>query len=130
MLDSYSYKYDANSKRTSIVTNNGTISYQYDALNQLTQETLIDGKIIAYTYDKVGNRTSKSQFHKVVQAYRTRESTLVTASTTSDCHKEFFDKDPRFSLQYRVLASSFSGNLILKIGSACSSSSRLTSCLS
>ena len=71
-----------------------------------------------------------SQFHKVVQAYRTRESTLVTASTTSDCHKEFFDKDPRFSLQYRVLASSFSGNLILRIGSACSSSSRLTSCLS
>ncbi|MBB5324544.1 RHS repeat-associated protein [Anoxybacillus tepidamans] len=40
-------------------TNNGTITYQYDALNQLTKETLADGTTITYEYDAVGNRTKK-----------------------------------------------------------------------
>jgi RHS repeat-associated protein len=60
LLDSYSYTYDANGNRTSVVTSSGTISYQYDALNQLTQETLLDGTTIAYEYDAVGNRTKKT----------------------------------------------------------------------
>ena len=36
------------------------ISYQYDVLNQLTQETLLDGTTIAYEYDAAGNRTKKT----------------------------------------------------------------------
>jgi RHS repeat-associated protein len=60
LLDTYEYSYDANNNITSIVTNAGTISYQYDVLNQLTQETLTDGMIIAYKYDAVGNRTEKT----------------------------------------------------------------------
>lgn len=60
VLDSYAYTYDANSNRTSVVTGSGTISYQYDALNQLTQETLLDGTTITYEYDAAGNRTKKT----------------------------------------------------------------------
>ncbi len=60
VLDSYAYTYDANSNRTSVVTGSGTISYQYDALNQLTQETLLDGTTISYEYDASGNRTKKT----------------------------------------------------------------------
>lgn len=60
LIDSYTYNYDANSNKTSVQTPNGTIFYQYDVLNQLTQETLLDGTIIDYQYDVVGNRTQKS----------------------------------------------------------------------
>ncbi len=60
ILDSYAYSYDANGNITSVATNAGTISYQYDELNQLTQETLLDGTTISYEYDAVGNRTKKT----------------------------------------------------------------------
>jgi RHS repeat-associated protein len=60
LLDSYKYSYDGNGNQTSVVTSSGTINYQYDALNQLTQETLLDGSTILYTYDAVGNRLSKT----------------------------------------------------------------------
>ncbi|MFZ3587831.1 RHS repeat domain-containing protein [Bacillus sp. DJP31] len=60
LLDSYKYSYDANGNQTSIVTSDGTVSYEYDALNQLTKETLTDGTIINYEYDMVGNRTKKT----------------------------------------------------------------------
>ncbi len=32
-------------------------TYEYDAVNQLTKETLPDGTVKAYTYDGFGNRT-------------------------------------------------------------------------
>lgn len=60
LLESYTYNYDANGNRTSVTTSSGTISYQYDALNQLTQETLADGTTVSYEYDAVGNRTKKT----------------------------------------------------------------------
>lgn len=40
VLDQYKYSYDPNGNWTSIVTNSGTVSYEYDSLNQLTKETL------------------------------------------------------------------------------------------
>ncbi|HBB29414.1 MAG TPA: hypothetical protein DC000_09245, partial [Clostridiales bacterium] len=60
VLNSYSYTYDANGNRTSVITSNGTINYKYDELNRLTQETLLDGTIISYEYDAAGNRTKKT----------------------------------------------------------------------
>ncbi|WP_240620220.1 DNRLRE domain-containing protein [Peribacillus acanthi] len=59
LLYTYTYSYDANNNQTSVITSAGTASYQYDALNQLTQETLVDGSTISYEYDAVGNRTKK-----------------------------------------------------------------------
>jgi RHS repeat-associated protein len=58
-LNSYTYHYDRNNNIENIVTNHGTISYQYDELNQLVRETLLDGTVINYEYDSVGNRTKK-----------------------------------------------------------------------
>ncbi|WP_240468625.1 RHS repeat-associated core domain-containing protein [Gracilibacillus sp. YIM 98692] len=60
VLNSFVYSYDANKNITSVETQDGTITYQYDALNQLTQETLTDGTTISYEYDSVGNRTTKT----------------------------------------------------------------------
>ncbi|MGJ3195876.1 DNRLRE domain-containing protein [Peribacillus frigoritolerans] len=59
-LDSFKYSYDPNNNQISIVTDKGTISYEYDNLNQLTKETLTDGTVIVYVYDTVGNRTKKT----------------------------------------------------------------------
>ncbi|SMB93723.1 YD repeat-containing protein [Desulfonispora thiosulfatigenes DSM 11270] len=55
----WDFGYDANGNRTSVVTKNGTVNYQYDELNQLTQEILLDGTTISYEYDAVGNRKKK-----------------------------------------------------------------------
>jgi len=60
VLDSYFYTYDNHGNITSVTTTEGTISYQYDALNQLTRETFLDGTTIDYQYDAAGNRTTKT----------------------------------------------------------------------
>lgn len=59
LLDSYTYTYDVNGNRTAVTTAAGTLSYEYDALHQLTKETLLDGTVYEYQYDAVGNRTKK-----------------------------------------------------------------------
>ncbi|EUJ48005.1 wall-associated protein [Listeria rocourtiae FSL F6-920] len=42
----------------------GKTSYEYDAINQLTKETLPDGTVKAYTYDGFGNRTKVTDSSK------------------------------------------------------------------
>ena len=79
VLDSYKYSYDPNGNQTRIVTNNGTISYEYDSLNQLTKETLADGTTIAYEYDAVGNRTKKTE---------TKGTTVATTNFTYNVGNE------------------------------------------
>ncbi|WLR51865.1 DNRLRE domain-containing protein [Bacillus tianshenii] len=59
VLNYFIYSYDANANITSVDTQDGTVAYQYDSLNQLTEETLTDGTTISYEYDAVGNRTKK-----------------------------------------------------------------------
>jgi YD repeat-containing protein len=61
VLDSYKYTYNPNGNQTSILTKNGTVSYEYDSLNQLMKETLTDGTTIDYVYDAAGNRTKKTK---------------------------------------------------------------------
>ncbi|HHW36719.1 MAG TPA: hypothetical protein GXX18_05670 [Bacillales bacterium] len=56
----FTNSYDKNGNIVSIQTTKGTINYQYDPLNKLTQETLQDGTRISYEYDSVGNRTKKT----------------------------------------------------------------------
>jgi YD repeat-containing protein len=60
LMDRFKYTYSTNGNIISIQTTNGTINYQYDQLNQLTQESLLDGSTISYEYDSVGNRTKKT----------------------------------------------------------------------
>jgi RHS repeat-associated protein len=79
VLDSYKYSFDPNGNHISIVTDKGTVSYEYDALNQLTKETLIDGTMITYEYDAVGNRTKKTE---------TKGSTVTTTNYTYNAGNE------------------------------------------
>ncbi|QUI24512.1 DNRLRE domain-containing protein [Vallitalea pronyensis] len=96
ILNSYSYSYDANGNRTSVITNSGIISYQYDELNQLTQETLLDGTIIAYEYDAVGNRTKK----------------IVTNGTSTTTNYTYNDGNELISVDGQVYTYDQNGNLI------------------
>jgi RHS repeat-associated protein len=59
LLHNYTYLYDNNGFPKSIETKNGTLSYEYDSLNQLTKEILEDGTSLQYEYDSIGNRTKK-----------------------------------------------------------------------
>ncbi|MEK5149155.1 DNRLRE domain-containing protein [Psychrobacillus sp. FSL K6-4615] len=58
--DTHTYDYDANNQIKEVITNAGTVTYAYDAVNQLEQEQYSNGLTIAYTYDDVSNRKSKS----------------------------------------------------------------------
>ena len=53
----FDYTYDESGHRTSETTLDGTTSYQYDAIGQLTDVTLSGGRHIAYHYDAAGNRS-------------------------------------------------------------------------
>ncbi|WP_447403059.1 DNRLRE domain-containing protein (plasmid) [Lysinibacillus sp. fkY74-1] len=55
-----SYEYDKNQQITKVTNNDGTVTYMYDPLNQLIKEQYSNGLSISYTYDSVGNRTSKT----------------------------------------------------------------------
>lgn len=56
-LASYSYAYDPSGNLTNMVTLEGTNAYVYDAHNWLTEAAYPDGKVEAFAYDQVGNRT-------------------------------------------------------------------------
>ena len=57
VLSKYDYTYDASSRRTSMTTLDGTYSYGYDLLGELTSVTYPDSHVVSYHYDAVGNRT-------------------------------------------------------------------------
>ncbi|MEK6537280.1 MAG: hypothetical protein AABZ63_07325, partial [Actinomycetota bacterium] len=60
-LQSFTQAYDANSNITLLTEAAGATSYSYDSLNRLTNENLAAHGNIAYTYDKTGNRTTKTE---------------------------------------------------------------------
>jgi YD repeat-containing protein len=65
LLASYAYTLDLTGNRTKVMENTGrTVNYIYDALYRLTQEEIRDLDLtlttIGYSYDRVGNRLSKT----------------------------------------------------------------------
>ena len=54
------YEYNKNQQITKVTNDGGTVTYMYDSLNQLIKEQYSNGLSISYTYDSVGNRTSKA----------------------------------------------------------------------
>ena len=75
---SYSYTYDNAGNITEIVAGNQTITYAYDACNQLIRENnQMLGKTILYTYDLGGNLTSRTE-----HAYTTGTPGAVTKTDT------------------------------------------------
>ncbi|MBR1813780.1 MAG: hypothetical protein IJ773_08155 [Lachnospiraceae bacterium] len=75
---SYSYTYDNAGNITKIVAGNQTITYAYDACNQLIRENnQVLGKTILYTYDLGGNMTSRTE-----HAYTTGTPGAATKTDT------------------------------------------------
>ncbi|MBR4209778.1 MAG: RICIN domain-containing protein [Lachnospiraceae bacterium] len=75
---SYSYTYDNAGNITKIVAGNQTISYAYDACNQLVRENnQVLGKTILYSYDLGGNMTSRTE-----HAYTTGTPGAATKTDT------------------------------------------------
>lgn len=54
-----SFKYDENGNINTVTSSSGNRAYTYDELNQLKSQTLADGTIESYEYDRVGNRLEK-----------------------------------------------------------------------
>ena len=68
----------------------GTVKYEYDALNRLTQVTYSNGVTVTYTYDNLGNRLSK----KVVGGVKiVEEISISNAQQVAYCS----DKDLDFT---------------------------------
>ena len=66
LMESYAYTLDAKGRRTAVTESSGrTVAYGYDVLSRLTSETIVDAaagnKSLAYTYDAVGNRLTKTE---------------------------------------------------------------------
>ena len=60
VISRFDNTYDLNGNPISITTLEGTHTYQYDALGQLTKVTYPDSSYTNYTYDAVGNRITVS----------------------------------------------------------------------
>ena len=56
ILSRFDYTYDASGRRTSMTTLDGTHTYGYDPLGQLTSVAYPDGRLVNYVYDAAGNR--------------------------------------------------------------------------
>ncbi|MBM7616427.1 RHS repeat domain-containing protein [Alkaliphilus hydrothermalis] len=95
----YTYNYDQNGNPSSVVTDKGTISYQYDDINQLISETQIDGTVISYEYDAVGNRTKK---------------TTILGGTSSILDYTYNDGNELISVGGQAYNYDANGNLISK----------------
>ncbi len=77
------YEYDKNKQITKVTNNAGTVTYTYDALNQLIKEQYSNGLAISYTYDEVGNRTSKTTVRNgipVIINYKYNDANQMTAA--------------------------------------------------
>ncbi|MCC7362114.1 MAG: hypothetical protein IT317_21700 [Anaerolineales bacterium] len=57
LLREFVYTYDALGRRITQTTTEGTTSFGYDAVGQLTSASLPGGPTLTYTYDAAGNRT-------------------------------------------------------------------------
>ncbi len=87
---SFNYTYFANDLINAIASTEGTTTYEYDGQNRLSKITDPTGKITAYTYDTVGNRTSMAAVVNGVTSTTTytcdsltNELTLVTRPDSS-----------------------------------------------
>ncbi|MGE7924499.1 hypothetical protein ACQKND_15045 [Viridibacillus arvi] len=54
------YEYTRNGNISKDTANGQVSSFEYDANDQLTKETLPDGTVNSYAYDAVGNRTKSN----------------------------------------------------------------------
>ena len=76
------YTYDKNGQIIGVANQSGTTNYEYDSINQITKETLVDGSSISYEYDSVGNRTKKTAASEISYTYnKANQLTEVDSQT-------------------------------------------------
>ncbi|RAL21478.1 RHS repeat domain-containing protein [Thermoflavimicrobium daqui] len=104
--DSFVYHYDNKGNITSVKSDKGTITYQYDELDQLVKESYSDGTVYEYTYDAVGNCLSKKvtkngQANTTTYTYNdANELTAVNGTTYEHDPNGNLVKDDRFIYVY------------------------------
>jgi RHS repeat-associated protein len=85
-IASYTYTLGPTGQRLQIAEENGrTVDYTYDALYRLVREDihapLVGDQTIAYTYDAVGNRLTKTDVSETTYTYDANDRLLTTGST-------------------------------------------------
>lgn len=80
---SFQYTYDAEGRRTSVTTGDGTTTYDYDAIGQLTKVVLPAGRTIEYVYDAAGNRVSVTDGGATTQYLTNNLNQYVQVGTTA-----------------------------------------------
>ena len=78
VLSRFDYTYDASGLQTSMTTLDGTYTYGYDPLGELTSVAYPDGHIVSYDYDAAGNRIQVDD-NGMVTAYSTNNLNEYTA---------------------------------------------------
>jgi RHS repeat-associated protein len=78
VLSRFDYTYDASGRQSSMTTLDGTFTYSYDPLGQLTSVTYPNGHIVSYDYDAAGNRIEVDD-NGVVTSYVTNNLNQYTA---------------------------------------------------
>ena len=100
-ISSYTYTLGAAGNRTKVVeagpgTTGRTVSYAYDALYRLTQESIdepgtADDRVVAYTYDAVGNRTQLDRDGDVTTYVYDANDRLLTETSSSGAITSTYD---------------------------------------
>src|SRR5262249_43028522 len=78
VLSRFDYTYDANGRRTSMTTLEGTTEYVYDDGGQLILASLPGGRIIRYEFDEAGNRREVND-NGVASAYTVNDMNQYVA---------------------------------------------------
>ncbi|MFH1702232.1 MAG: RHS repeat-associated core domain-containing protein [Nitrospirota bacterium] len=95
----FAYSYDAVGIRTAMTTLEGTHTYSYDNIYQLTGVAYPGGRTVNYTFDKVGNR-AKVTDNDVVTNYSSNKLDQYTQAGS-----ETFDYDKNGNLKNRYLGA-------------------------
>jgi RHS repeat-associated protein len=90
----FDYTYDAQGRRTSMTTLDGTTTYGYDAAGELTSAKLPGGRTITFAYDTMGNRTVVSDSGAKTQ-YATNE---LNQYTSVGGYPDAYDADGNLTL--------------------------------
>lgn len=83
VLSRFEYSYDAQGRRSRVVSLEGTAEYKYDDAGRLAQVSLPGGRVIEYAYDADGNRVSLIDDGQASYSVVNEANQLLIAGTAS-----------------------------------------------